>query len=130
MEIPDELPPVYIDPVEVDQVVSNLVENAAKYTPIGGEIAITAEVADGELRVSVTDDGPGIADEAIPRLFEPFYRAPSTRAVRGSGMGLAVARGLVDAHGGRIWAERMEGRPGARFSFAIPSAPLEVEPAP
>jgi len=130
VEIPDELPPVYIDPVEVDQVVANLVENAAKYTPSGGEISVTAEVAEGELRVSVTDDGPGVADEAIPRLFEPFYRAPATRAIRGSGMGLAVARGLVHAHGGRIWAERRNGSRGARFSFAIPSAPLEVEPGP
>jgi signal transduction histidine kinase len=67
--------------------------------------------------------------DALPRLFEPFFRAPAATSVRGSGLGLAVARGLVDAHGGRIWAENENGR-GARFTFVIPSAPLEVEPQP
>lgn len=130
VDVPDELPPVFIDPVEIDQVVANLVENAVKYSPPGGEISVTAEVTDGELRVSVADDGPGVASEALPRLFEPFYRAPATRAVRGSGMGLAVARGLVSAHGGRIWADSRRESRGTSFRFAIPSAPLEVEPAP
>jgi two-component system sensor histidine kinase KdpD len=127
--IPDDLPPVFIDPVEIDQVVTNLVENAAKYTPSGGEITVSAAVEDGELRVSVADQGPGVPSEALPRLFEPFYRAPATSAIRGSGLGLAVARGLIEAHGGRIWAESNDGR-GARFTFAIPSAPLDVEPEP
>jgi two-component system sensor histidine kinase KdpD len=129
VDMSDELPPVYIDPVEIDQVVANLVENAVKYTPPGGRISVAAQVEDGELRVTVTDSGPGVASEALPRVFEPFYRAPMTDSVRGSGLGLAVARGLVTAHGGRIWVENGSGR-GARFSFAIPSEPLEVEPAP
>jgi two-component system sensor histidine kinase KdpD len=129
ISVPNDLPPVFIDPVEIDQVVANLVENAVKYTPPGAEIAVSAAVADGELRVSVADQGPGVSSEALPRLFEPFYRAPATSAIRGSGLGLAVARGLVDAHGGRIWAENENGR-GARFTFVIPSAPLEVEPEP
>jgi two-component system, OmpR family, sensor histidine kinase KdpD len=131
VSVPEDLPPVYIDPVEIDQVVANLVENAVKYTPSGGEISVSAAVDDGELRVSVADQGPGIANEALPRLFEPFYRAPAAQAVRGSGLGLglAVARGLVTAHGGRTWAENEDGR-GARFTFAIPSVPLEVEPEP
>ncbi len=127
--VPDDLPPVFIDPVEIDQVVANLVENAVKYTPAGAEIAVSAAVADGELRVSVADQGPGVSSDALPRLFEPFYRSPATSTVRGSGVGLAVARGLIDAHGGRIWAENDDGR-GARFTFTVPSAPLEVEPEP
>ena len=129
VSLPEDLPPVFIDPVEIDQVVANLVENAVKYTPPGAEIAVSAAVADGELRVSVADRGPGIPLEALPRLFEPFYRASAATRVRGSGLGLAVARGLVDAHGGRIWAENEDGR-GARFTFIVPSAPLEVEPEP
>jgi two-component system sensor histidine kinase KdpD len=129
ISIADDLPPVFIDPVEIDQVVTNLVENAVKYTPSGAEIAVSADVADDELRVSVADQGPGVSREALPRLFEPFYRAPAASTIRGSGLGLAVARGLVEAHGGRIRAENEDGR-GARFTFVIPSAPLEVEPEP
>jgi two-component system sensor histidine kinase KdpD len=129
VEVPDDLPPVYLDPVEIDQVVTNLVENAVKFTPPGGEITVHAAVRDGELQVSVQDSGPGLATSALPRLFEPFYRASGTRATGGSGVGLAVARGLVTAHGGRIWAQNANGR-GARFTFAIPAASLEKDPLP
>lgn len=129
VSVPDELPPVLIDPVEVDQVVANLIENAVKYTPAGGDIRVLAAFADGELRVAVEDSGPGLPAQALPRLFEPFYRAAEAHLARGSGVGLAVARGLVDAHGGRIWAENLSGG-GARFSFAIPSATLPSGAAP
>lgn len=125
LDIPPDLPPVMLDPVEVDQVVANLIENAAKYSPAGATIRIAAIIESAELRVLVEDTGPGIPPEALPHLFEPFYRAPQTQRVRGSGLGLAVAQGLVNAHGGRIWAEnRPEG--GARFAFAIPAPPVEV----
>jgi two-component system sensor histidine kinase KdpD len=118
LDLPDELPPVHLDYSEVDQVLSNLIENAAKYSPPESEIRVSAAVSDGCLQVNVADQGPGVAPDALPRLFEPFFRA--SRAQRGgSGLGLAVARGLVEAHGGRIWAENLpEG--GARFSFELP----------
>ncbi len=117
---PDELPPVLLDYSEMDQVLTNLIENAVKYSPIGSDIVVSARLADGQLRVSVEDSGPGVAAVALPHLFEPFYRAGEVRRGGGSGLGLAVARGLVEAHGGRISAEnRPEG--GARFWFAIPS---------
>ena len=98
--------------------MSNLIEIAARYSPADSEIRVRAAVADGSLRVDVTDHGPGVARDAMPRLFEPFFRG--ARAQRGgSGLGLVVARGLVEAHGGRIWVEnRPEG--GARFVFEIP----------
>jgi two-component system sensor histidine kinase KdpD len=130
LELPDELPPVHVDYSEVDQVLTNLIENAAKYSPAQCEIRVGADVRDGRLRVSVTDDGPGISREALPRLFEPFYRARGAPR-GGSGLGLAVARGLVEAHGGRIWAEnRPEG--GAAFTFEIPAedAGTVAEPSP
>lgn len=129
VHIPDDLPPVFLDPVEIDQVVANLVENAVKYSPAGSEIGVSAGISDGALRVEVEDRGPGIAEQALPRLFEPFYRAPMTRAVAGSGVGLAVAKGIVTAHGGRVWAENVAGR-GARIGFAVPSTPLQREPEP
>jgi two-component system sensor histidine kinase KdpD len=120
LDLPDELPPVHVDYSEVDQVLSNLIENAAKYSPPEATITVSAAVRNGTLIVNVADGGPGISAEALPRLFEPFFRA--TGAQRGgSGLGLAVARGLVEAHGGRIWAEnRPQG--GASFSFEIPAA--------
>ncbi|MEP6468708.1 MAG: ATP-binding protein [Chloroflexota bacterium] len=122
LELPEELPPVHLDYSEVDQVLSNLIENAAKYSPPEAEILVTATVRDRSLLVSVADGGSGISDEAMPRLFEPFFRAAGAGR-GGSGLGLAVARGLVEAHGGRIWAEnRPQG--GASFTFEIPTARL------
>jgi two-component system sensor histidine kinase KdpD len=120
VEIPDELSPAFIDPVELDQVVANLVENALKYTPAGGEVRLAVREDDHTLEVSVEDNGPGIPAGSLSRLFEPFYRAPGAGAVRGSGLGLAVARGLVLAHGGTIHAENRESG-GARFVVRIPS---------
>jgi two-component system sensor histidine kinase KdpD len=118
LDLPDELPPVHLDYSEVDQVLSNLIENAASYSPPESEIRVSAAVDDGSLRVAVSDQGPGVAHDALPRLFEPFFRGASAQR-GGSGLGLAVARGLVEAHGGRIWAENQpEG--GARFSFELP----------
>lgn len=120
LDIADDLPAVLLDPVEIDQVVANLLENAAKYTPTGGTIRLGAELVGDELRLVVEDSGPGIEPDALPRVFEPFYRAAQTGQARGSGLGLAVARGLVLAHGGRIWADnRPEG--GAWFTVSLPA---------
>jgi two-component system sensor histidine kinase KdpD len=119
LDIPEDLPPVYFDYVEIDQVLSNLIENAVKYTPPGTEILVTAKADRDEVVVEVADTGPGIPLDALPRLFDAFYRASPKGGARGSGLGLAVAKGLVEAHGGRITAEN---RPagGARFVFTLP----------
>jgi two-component system sensor histidine kinase KdpD len=119
LDVPDELPPVLLDYSKVDQVLSNLVENAAKYSPPEAEIAIAASVTDGTLRVTVSDEGAGITPDAMPHLFEPFFRGSPSRRPSGSGLGLAVARGLVEAHRGHIWAENRPGG-GASFTFDIP----------
>jgi two-component system sensor histidine kinase KdpD len=83
-------------------------------------VTVTARRDAEGLRVTIDDCGPGIPSGVLPRVFEPFYRSSSDSGSAGSGIGLAVARGLVAAHGGRIWAENREGG-GARFSFVIPS---------
>jgi two-component system, OmpR family, sensor histidine kinase KdpD len=128
VDVPEDLEPLHIDYVEIDEVLTNLVENAVNYTPAGTEIRIAARRAPGEIEVEVSDRGPGIAPDALPRLFEPFYRAADSRhGHRGSGLGLAVAKGLVEAHGGRIWAENRSGG-GSRFLFTIPSSSIG-EPA-
>ncbi len=119
-DVPDDLPPVPLDYVEIDQALSNLIENATKYSPAGTEIRVTARAGDGEVRVEVCDEGPGIPQDALPHLFEPFYRAVTgAHKPKGTGLGLAVTKGLVEAHGGRVCAENLPRR-GARFSFTLP----------
>lgn len=129
VQVPEDLPPVLLDYVEIDQVLSNLVENAARHTPPTTAIHIAVELIGDEVRVSVADRGPGIAPAAISDLFVPFYRGPSRRGSAGTGLGLAVARGLVEAHGGRISvANRTNG--GAVFTFTLPADPAAVERTP
>jgi two-component system sensor histidine kinase KdpD len=120
VELSPDLEPALIDPVEIDQVVTNLLENALKHTRPGDEVRLTARSRDHILEVGVEDSGPGIPPAAIERLFEPFYRTAQSKLAPGSGLGLAVAKGLVEAHGGRIRAENRPGG-GARFVFSIPS---------
>jgi two-component system sensor histidine kinase KdpD len=120
VHVADDLPPVMLDEVQIDQVLSNLVENAAKYAPAGSEIEVSVQRDNADLVVEVGDHGPGIPQEEIGRLFTPFHRIGGTGTrPPGFGVGLAVARGLVEAHGGRIWAtNRTDG--GARFIFTLP----------
>jgi two-component system sensor histidine kinase KdpD len=123
-DVRGNLPLVRLDYVEIAQVVVNLVENAIKHTPAGTTIRIGAECVAGAITVSVEDDGQGIAAEALDRLFEPFFRAESGGPAPGSGLGLAICRGFVEAHGGRIWAERRTGG-GTAMRFTLP---LEAQP--
>lgn len=116
VDVPEDIPPVPLDYVQVDQVLSNLLENAFKYAPPGTEVRVTARQVDGAVRVSIIDHGPGIPPEEQARVFDRFYRG-----ARGIGLGLAVARGLVEAHGGKIWAETTPGG-GATVSFTLPLA--------
>ncbi|MBV9231275.1 MAG: DUF4118 domain-containing protein [Chloroflexi bacterium] len=123
IDIPDDLPPVELDYLQMDQVMTNLLENAIRYTPPTSPIEISAGVVGEEMVISIADYGPGIPSNDLERIFDKFYRVLSTKrngtSTMGTGLGLAVCRGLVEAHGGRIWAEnRQEG--GAVFRFALP----------
>jgi signal transduction histidine kinase len=121
--VPDDLPAVYADPERVHQVLFNLLDNAVRFTPSGGRVTVTAHRGNGNVDVAVADTGPGIAPEHLPRLFERFYRVDSGRSrdEGGTGIGLAIARSVVEAHGGRIWAESQPGR-GSTFTFELPVA--------
>ena len=118
-ELPERLPPVPLDPVQLELVLDNLLDNALKYTPPGTPITVTAGVAGGEVVVGVADRGPGIAPADRARVFEKFQRLAPDGPAPGSGLGLAIARGLIEAHGGRIWVEAGPGG-GARFRFTLP----------
>lgn len=102
------------------QVLENLFTNAVKFTPVGGEIAVSIRRGDDEVEVQVRDPGVGIAPDDLPRLFAPFRRLDPSRAVSGTGLGLYIARSIVEAHGGRVWAESEGPGRGATFSFALP----------
>ena len=106
-ELEPDLPIVAGESTYVEQIVRNLLNNAAKYTPYGSRVVVSARKSDGNVEVRVTDDGPGVPPASIERIFELFYRDPSSsRLVAGSGIGLFVCASLVEAMGGRIWASR------------------------
>jgi two-component system sensor histidine kinase KdpD len=119
VDLQEDLPLVLIDGALIGQVLSNLLENAVKYTPPGSPIEIEAWAAGDEITVSVLDRGPGIKPGDEERVFEKFHRGVPEGAVGGTGLGLTICRAIVEAHGGRIWTEnRMVG--GAMFCFTLP----------
>lgn len=123
--IDEELPAVRVDERAVSEVVYTLVDNAAKYSPAGTKIKISAEVSNGMVKMAVEDQGEGVPLDLRERVFDKFFRATrdgdvSTRQPSGTGMGLAIAKGIVEAHQGRIWIESVSNGPGARVVFTLP----------
>jgi two-component system phosphate regulon sensor histidine kinase PhoR len=118
-----DVPALDADPERVHQVLYNLVDNAVRFTPPGGEVTVEARPTGGRVEISVTDTGVGIAPEHLPRLFERFYRVDASRSREdgGTGIGLAIARSVVEAHGGHIRAESVLGQ-GSVFAFDLPAA--------
>ncbi len=119
VDLAPDLPLVPMDAVLVEQVLINLLENAAKYSPPASPLRIAARAEDGAIVVEVADRGPGVPPEQARRIFEKFYRMPGERVGGGAGLGLAICRGVVEAHGGRIWVDHRDGG-GAVFRFTIP----------
>ena len=119
--VPDDLPRGFMDPERIEQVLVNLMHNAIKFSPEQSDIQLAAEQRDGEIELSVSDQGPGIPPDELDRVFERFYKTEKSRSDTGSGLGLAIARHLVQLHGGRIWAVS-QGRDGTSFRFTVPIA--------
>jgi len=119
IEVP--LPPARLDPERMLQVLRNLLGNAVKFTPKGGQVTVTASPGDGKLQVSVQDSGPGIPAESLTAIFEKFHQGNDKGAHTrpGTGLGLAIAKNIINSHGGEIWAESQLGQ-GSKFCFVLP----------
>ncbi len=121
VQVSPAVPPVWADPDRLERILMNLLSNAAKYATPGTPVVIAAHPSESEVRIAVTDQGPGIAPQDLPYLFERFYRAKGTHKTEGIGLGLYITRTLVEAHGGRIWVESTVGE-GSTFFFTLPVA--------
>ncbi|MHB8992511.1 MAG: ATP-binding protein [Chloroflexota bacterium] len=121
VQLPADLPRVAANRERIQQVLVNLIHNAIKFTPAGGEIVVGALRRGDQVHIWVADTGVGITPDALPRIFERFYKADRSRSGGGTGLGLAIARHVVEAHGGRIWAESIEGK-GSTFTLSLPVA--------
>ena len=133
VDLPPDLPPIWADSQRVAQVLNNLLSNASKYSPATSPIRVTASLQDPYLAVSVMDEGEGVTADQLPRLFRKFSRVGLKEVqenVEGHGLGLAICRGIVETHGGRIWGESRREGTGARFTFTIPIAPDAEEELP
>jgi CheY-like chemotaxis protein len=133
VDVPADLPPALADADRVIQVLANLLSNARKFSPGVGEVRISARVVtpvngSPTLEVAVRDRGLGLPPEALPRLFEKFYRVDNSdrREIQGTGLGLAICRQIVEGHGGRIWVESAGLGHGATFKFTLPVAGAET----
>jgi two-component system sensor histidine kinase BaeS len=123
VDVPDALPPVRGDAQRLAQVLGNLISNALRHTPPGGRVTLSARAADGGVIVRVADTGPGIPPEDRPYIFDRFWKGDPARTrdgKGGAGLGLAIARQLVELHGGRIWVED-DDAPGATLTFSLPA---------
>ncbi|HUH07450.1 MAG TPA: ATP-binding protein [Egibacteraceae bacterium] len=122
LDFPDAVPQLYADPDKVEQIFTNLLENALKYS--SGGVRVGAEVNEDAVRFTVCDEGPGIPEENVPHIFAKFFRRSGERRA-GTGLGLYITKGLVEAHGGKVWYERSPGT-GSEFHFTLPQGGLEL----
>jgi signal transduction histidine kinase len=121
VEVPDTLPAVWADRTRIDHVVSNLLSNALKYTAPGGMVTVSAQARNDGVMFFVADTGKGIPAHYHNRIFDQFFRVPDEKSEPGAGLGLAIAREIVEAHGGTISVESSEGT-GSIFTFTLKQA--------
>jgi signal transduction histidine kinase len=121
LPLPPDLPTLQMDAVRISQALGNLIQNGLQHTPAGGSVTVQCRVENGWIETAVSDTGPGIPSQELPFLFERFYRTDLSRqrSSGGRGLGLAIAKQIVEAHQGRIWAESELGK-GSCFRFSLP----------
>jgi signal transduction histidine kinase len=121
-QVPEDLAPAQANPEKLRRVLANLLQNAIHHTPADGSVLVTARQENGAVEIAVADTGDGVTPRDMPRVFEPFYRGgdDAARTRPGAGLGLAIARGIVEAHGGQIWLA--DAAQGTRVCFTVPLA--------
>ena len=119
VDVSEDLPLVYVDQVLMEQVFINLIGNSLKFSPPGTTIRVSAGIADGAMQVAVSNQGPTIPSDSLGHIFEKFYLIPGMEHLRGTGLGLSICQGIVEAHGGKIWAENLD--QGVAFRFSLPN---------
>jgi two-component system sensor histidine kinase KdpD len=127
ISIPEDVPVVLVDAIQVERALVNLLENAIKFSPPDSTVSVRVTSMRREVVIRVVDQGPGLPGEEFERVFEPFHRLGGTTA-SGAGLGLAIARGFAEANAGRVWVESMSGQ-GTSFALALPVAPTVLEPS-
>jgi signal transduction histidine kinase len=125
-----DFPVIEADRDRIEQVLTNVISNAIKYSPDGGAVRITGRRENGRVLVSVADSGLGMTEAQLGQLFQRYHRIESdaSKRIRGTGLGLYLTKGLVEAHGGRIWAESEGAGKGSTFSFVVPVKRVEKTP--
>jgi two-component system sensor histidine kinase KdpD len=118
IDIPESLPLVPVDYVQMEQVFTNLLSNSLKYAPVHSLVRIHAQVEEDTVHVQVSNQGPQVPPEHLERIFDKFYRITAADRVTGTGLGLSICKGIIEAHGGRIWAENIS--TGFAFNFTLP----------
>jgi two-component system, OmpR family, sensor histidine kinase KdpD len=126
IDLPEDLPLVPIDYVQIGQVFTNLLSNSAKYAPEGTLIRVHAHIQDDSIQVQVCNQGPKVPEEHLERIFDKFYRVTDADRVKGTGLGLSICKGIIEAHGGRIWGENL--KDGFAFNFTLPLTQDGVPP--
>ena len=127
MQVSEDLPSVEVDYVQIEQVFANLLSNSVKYSPPGTTIRVEAGVQeDGWILVRLQNQGQPIAEDHLDRIFEKFHRIYPDESITGTGLGFSICKGIIEAHGGRIWADNLEG--GVGFFFTLPRAPAPPAP--
>jgi len=126
LDLPLDIPPIHGNPIRLRQMLDNLIGNAIKYTPEGGEIKFEMEVQGQQVILRISDNGPGVPPADQPHIFEKFYRASNVpKGVGGSGLGLAIVKSIVDSHQGRIWVESLLGQ-GSTFTVVLPISQKKI----
>jgi two-component system sensor histidine kinase KdpD len=121
IRVPDDMPLVPADPVQLDQVFTNLITNSVKYAPAGTPVSIVSRLLDAQFAlVQVCNESPHLPAEDLERIFDKFYRVSQVNKVVGTGLGLSICKGIIEAHGGRIWAANADGERGVAFNFTLP----------